>query len=174
MPYLIAAAGALAAIYFFVIRARNAADVASELLDVAQDVRAAARRFGFVRKSKVHPVEAVDDSRVAAATVAVAYAELDGYPTDETKSRLTAAVARAFEVGTPDAEELVILGRWLMSECQGPQPAIARASRRLFKLSGARDVAALMDVIEAVTAEDGLSDRQRDALDDLKRAFRIR
>ena len=44
MHIVIAAIGILTAVYFFVMRARNAADMTNELLDVADDVRAAARR----------------------------------------------------------------------------------------------------------------------------------
>ena len=174
MPYIIAALGLMAAVYFFVIRTRNAADMATDLLDVANDVRAAARRFGFTRRANIHPVEAIDDPRTAAMTVAVAYAELDDYPTEDTRSRLARALASAFGMTLRDAEELMVLGRWLMTECQGPQPAVSRAARKLYKLSGGEDFAALMDVIKAVSPETGLSERQTDALDDLKRAFHIR
>lgn len=174
MPYLIALAGAAAAVYFFLIRARNAASMASELADVAADVQAAARRFGFRRRANIHPVEAVDDPKVAAATVAVAYLDLDGYPTEQAKASLIRALDREFGTGAREAEELAVLGRWLMGECQGAQPAIARATRRLFKLSGGQHLGALMGVVQAVTPETGLSERQRDALDDIKRAMRIR
>lgn len=174
MPYLIALAGAVAAICFFLIRARSAADMASELVDVAADVQAAARRFGFRRRANVHPVETVDDPKVAVATVAVAYLDLDGYPTDEAKGALLRALQSEFGVALREAEELAVLGRWLMGECRGAQPAIARATRRLYKLSGAEHLGALMGVVRQVTPADGLSDRQRDALDDIKRAMRIR
>ncbi len=173
MPFLIALAGVVAAAYFFVIRARNAAHMATELADVAADVQAAARRFGFRRRANVHPVEAVDDPKVAAATVAVAYLELDGYPTGESKGALLRALQSEFGIALKEAEELAVLGRWLMTECNGAEPAIARATRRLYKLSGGQHLGALMGVVQAVTP-DGLSDRQRDALDDIKRGMRLR
>ena len=47
MHLVIAALGILTAVYFFVIRARGAAEMTSELIDMAADVRAAARRLGF-------------------------------------------------------------------------------------------------------------------------------
>lgn len=174
MPYIVAAMGAIAAIYFFVIRARNAADIASELVGAAADVQAAARRFGFRRRANIHPVEAVDDPNVAATLVAVSFLELDDYPTDDAKTRLIRALQTEFDVSVTDAEELCVLGRWLMTECQGPQPALTRGARRLYKLTGANDFTALMTVLSAIAPENGLTDRQRDALDDLKRAFKIR
>jgi hypothetical protein len=38
-------------------RARNAAHVASDVVDMAETVLGAARRFGFRRKADRHPVE---------------------------------------------------------------------------------------------------------------------
>ncbi|QLQ20376.1 MAG: hypothetical protein HZT43_19915 [Exiguobacterium profundum] len=61
MPFFIALLGALAAGYYFWRRSRNAANIATELMDVASDVRLAARRFGFKRQADIHPVEAVED-----------------------------------------------------------------------------------------------------------------
>ncbi len=174
MPYLIALAGVIAAVYFFVIRARNAADMASELVDVAADVRSAARRFGFKRRANVHPMETVEEPSVIAATIGISYLELDGLPSEAAQSRLRVALAQEFQTGVKDAEEMMVFGRWLMGECQGPQPAIDRAARRMFKLGQGKDLAALMAVIQAVSPEEGLTDRQRDALEDIKRAFRIK
>ena len=56
MPYLIALFGLVIGAYFWIQRARTAADAARELTGVAQDVMAAARRFGFRRRHDMHPV----------------------------------------------------------------------------------------------------------------------
>lgn len=172
MHIAIAAIGILTAVYFFVIRARNAAEMTHELLDVADDVRAAARRLGFRRTQAVHPVDGIDDPNTAAATVAMAYLELHGLPTEETGNKLLQSLQHRLEVPLKDAEELMILGRWLMNECQGPQPAIARAARRLYRLTGGNP-GPLLDVIGDIS-EEPLTDRQRDALDDIRTAFRLR
>ncbi len=66
-----------------------------------------------------------------------------------------------------------VLGRWFMSECGGADPAIARLSRKLYKIGGAEQMEPLMDVLKS-TVKDGLSDRQRDALEDITRAMRVR
>ena len=60
MPYIIAQLGFLAGAYFWMIRARAAADAARDLTGVAQDVMAAARRFGFRRRLNTHPVESLE------------------------------------------------------------------------------------------------------------------
>lgn len=172
MHIIIAAIGILAGIYFFVMRAKNAAEMTSELLDVADDVRAAARRFGFRRNKAAHPVESIEDANTAAATVAMAYMELQGLPTEETRNALVKSLQSELQIPKSDAEELLILGRWLMNECNGPEPAIPRAARQLYKLT-AGNISPLMEILKSVTA-DPLGDRQREALDDIKRAFRIR
>lgn len=173
MPFIVAALGALAAVYFFVIRARNAAEMSNELLDVANDVRSAMRRFGFSRRQDQHPVDSIDDPNVARATIAVSYMELHGLPTEETRDALVRAIQSAWDVSAPEAEELTILGRWLMNECNGASPAIARTSKKLVKIDGTGNLDKLMTVLKSVS-QDPLSDRQRDALGDIKTAFRIR
>jgi hypothetical protein len=172
MHIVIAALGILTAIYFFVIRARNAAEMTTELLDVADDVRAAARRFGFRRTKALHPVDGIEDANTAAATIAMAYLELHGLPTEEKKDALLRSIQHRLQVSHKDAEELMILGRWLMNECQGPSPAIARAARRLYRITGGNP-GPLLDVIGDIS-EEPLSDQQKDALDDIRTAFRMR
>ena len=172
MHIVIAAIGIIATAYFFIMRAKGAAEMTSELMDVADDVRAAARRFGFRRNKALHPVEAIEDPNTAAATVAVAYMDLAGMPTEETRSNLVLALQQHLEVSKSDAEELLILGRWLMNECQGADPAVSRASRKLYKLTGG-DIGPLMEILKSVSA-DPLGDHQREALDDIRLAFRLR
>jgi hypothetical protein len=102
-----------------------------ELLDMADDVRAAARRFGFRRNKDMHPVEAIDDPNTAAATVASAYFELDGLPTENTRADLLSAMQSHLEIDKPETDDLLVLGRWLMNECQGAQPAVTRQIAKL-------------------------------------------
>lgn len=47
MPYLVALFGLAIGAYFWIQRARTAAEATRELTGVAQDVMATARRFGF-------------------------------------------------------------------------------------------------------------------------------
>lgn len=175
MPVLIALAGIVAAVLFFVIRARNAAQAGADLLDMANDVRLAARRFGFRKRADLHPAEAIEDPNIAIAAIASAFLELDDLPTADQRGALVRRLGPALEVSAEDAGELVILGRWMVTECGGPDAAISRLSRKLQRLSGPEGFAPLMAAIQAV-AEAGsghLSQHQSEALDDIKRAFRI-
>jgi hypothetical protein len=170
MHIVIGAIGLLTAVYIFVIRARNAAEMTQELMGMADEVRAVARRLGFRRTGAVHPVEAIDDPNTAAATIATAYLELHGLPTEETRATLVRAMQSALEIDLKEADEQLILGRWLVNECNGPVPAIARAARRLSKLTSG-EIGPLLDILASITA-DPISDRQADAMQEIKRAFR--
>lgn len=59
MPFLIALLSIVSAVAFFIIRSRNTLNAARDLAGMADDVRLAAHRFGFRRKSNVHPVDAL-------------------------------------------------------------------------------------------------------------------
>lgn len=175
MPFVLALLGALGAVYFFVIRARNARDMASEVLDVANDVRLAARRFGFRRQTHVHPVDAIEDSNIAVAALGSAFVELDDLPTREQRAALGRAVARMGGIAHSEAEEMLVLGRWIVNESGGPAQSVSRLAKRLYKMTGADGFAPLMEVIKAVgeAGQGGLSAGQKDALSDVQRAFRI-
>ncbi|NSX53624.1 hypothetical protein [Parasulfitobacter algicola] len=175
MPFLIALAGIAVAAYFFILRSRNAANIAGDILDAAVDVKNAARRFGFKRRSNTHPVEDIDDPNIAIAALAVSFLELDDYPTQEHRKALHLNMQSTLDISAKDAEEMTVLGRWLMNECNGPDMAVSRLSRKLHKMSGAAAFTPLLTVLrDTLSAGDSeMNEKQRDALDDVKRAFRI-
>ena len=175
MHIIIAALGVLAAVYFFVIRARNAADMAGELADMANDVRLAARRFGFRRQTNVHPVETIEDPKLAIGAIGTAFLELDELPTKEQRDALNAALEQTLHLDSEAVQEMSVLGHWFVAECQGAATAIPRLSRKLYKLGGQEAFQPLLTVIDAVAyaGSGGLNPGQQDTLDDIKRAFRI-
>ena len=65
-----------------------------------------------------------------------------------------------------------MLGRWLASECGGPEAGILRLSRRLNKIAGADGFQTLMELIKNLLKDDW-SEAQHAALHDVKRAFRL-
>lgn len=176
MPFVIALIGIVVAAYFWAQRARTAAEAARELTGVAQDVMSAARRFGFRRRANVHPVEALDDPDVAVAGAGIAFLELGGLPSSEQHDRLVASLQSHLGQSASRAEEALILGRWLVGECGGPQPGLTRMTRRLYKLRGADSFQSLMAVLKDVAAagRDGaISPRQSDALAEIAALYRI-
>ena len=176
MPFLIAIAAAFGTVVFWMYRARMARDVASDLADVASDVLGAARRFGFRRRANQHPVDSIDQPELAIGALAMAFIELDAMPVAEQRLQMTASLGRHLSVSLDRAEEVSILGHWLVNQCQGPAGAIERISKRLFRINGAASLDPLMNVLKDVTAagNGGLSPRQKDALADIARYLRVR
>lgn len=176
MPYIIAILGLLAGAYFWIIRARAAADAARDLTGVAQDVMAAARRFGFRRKLNTHPVESLEEPDVAIAGAGIAFLELGGLPSAEMHDRLIASLQSHLGQSHSKAEEAVVLGRWLVAECGGAQAGLVRLTRRLYKMRGADSFQPLMAVLKDVAAagrDQSVSTRQREALEEIAQLYRI-
>ncbi len=176
MPFILGVLGVIIAAYFWANRVRDAGHMAGDLIDMGRDVKAAARRFGFSRRANVHPVESIDDPNIAAAAIAEAFITLDDLPSREHLDRLRVQLRRVLRVDDDTAQELMVLGRWLINECGGAQPAFSRISRKLFKLEGPSALAPLMDIITATIPGDdaALSTRQSEAIDEIKTAFRLR
>lgn len=175
MPFILGLIGVIAAAYFWANRARNAAHIGQDLVNVAGDVMSAARRLGFRRRADVHPVESVDDTKLATGALALAFLELGSLPTAEDHESLIRSMQSHLDLGVKDAEEMLILGRWLVNECNGPMPAVTRLSKRLVRLDRAGSLTPLMSVLNDVgqTAHGDLSDTQKDALAEISRRFKL-
>ncbi|MEZ5778397.1 MAG: hypothetical protein R3E44_08550 [Paracoccaceae bacterium] len=176
MPIIIGLIGAVTVAFIWIMRMRNAAEMTHELAGVAQDVMSAARRLGFRKKYNTHPVESVDEPHLAISAIAIAFLELDGLPTAEQQDALLRSLQSHTGQGLKDAEESLILGRWLVNESNGPAPAVSRLARRLAKIDRAGGFNPLMGVLNDIaTAGRGgvVSDRQKDALAEIARAFKL-
>lgn len=175
MPVILAVVAAITGVLFFVLRARNAANAAGDLLDMANDVRLAARRFGFRRQTNLHPAESIEEPNIAIAGIASAFLELDDLPTADQRDTLAWEITKVLNTSKQDADELCVLGRWMVSECGGADPAIARLSRKLYRLDpqGLTPLLSLVSGTLAKSATGGLNVKQTEALDDVKRAFRL-
>lgn len=176
MHIILGLIGALTVAFIWVTRMRNAAEMTHELAGVAGDVMAAARRLGFRRKLDTHPVESLDEPNLAIGAIGIAFLELGGLPTAEQQDALLTALQSRTGQTPKDAEETLILGRWLVTESNGPSQAIPRLARRLAKIDRAGSFTPLMAVLNDVAQagrSDGVSDKQRDALTEIAQAFRL-
>ncbi|NTT87521.1 hypothetical protein [Tabrizicola fusiformis] len=177
MPVILSVIAAAGAVLWWMYRARAAGQVAQDLAGAASDVLNAARRFGFQRRANLHPVESIDKPELAVGAIGLAFLELDGLPSQEQQQALTRSLARHMVIPVAQAEEILILGRWLIGECGGPLPAIERLAKRLFRLNGAASVEPLLSVLKEVAVaggQGGLSDRQKGAIEDIARLMRLR
>lgn len=161
--------------YFWMVRMRAAAEMTQELAGVAGDVVNAARRFGFRRKHNQHPVDAVDEPKLAIGGAGLAFLELSGLPNSDQHDALLRGLQSHLGLSLKDAEEAAILGRWLVSESGGAEPGFARLTRRLRKIAPQEGFEPLMGVLNDVAgaARDGLSEKQKEALQEVTRAFRL-
>lgn len=176
MPALLAILGLVTVAFIWITRMRNAAEMTHEIAGVAQDVLSAARRLGFRRRLNTHPVDSVEEASLAIGALGIAFMELGGLPTAEQQDRLVASLQQHTGQSLKDAEETLILGRWLVNEAQGPQPAITRLARRLAKIDRAGALDPLMAVLTDITAMNrsgAVSARQQDALAEIARAFKV-
>ena len=175
MHIILGIIAAAAGIYYFLIRARHTIEVADEVADMAQTALGAARRFGFRRQANKHPVECTKEPELAVAGLASAYLALDSYPTEEARQNLLLGLQSTFDVSLKEAEEMATLGQWFVNECNGPDPAISRLSRKLHRLAGAEGLVNAMSVISGIAKTSGTdpSEKQIDALADIKRAFKV-
>lgn len=177
MPVIIAVLSALAAVYFFFIRARNAKDMAQDVLSTADDVLTtvvnAPRRIRFRRATNEHPVEGIEDPRLAIAALASAFVELDDLPTAEQRKALMIQFRAVLRADPEEAEEMAVIGRWIVGQCNGPDEAVTRLSRKLSKLDGGASIEDLTTILTAVTGENGLSEHQRESIVEIKRVFKL-
>lgn len=149
----------------------NPGDVLSVADDAVTTVRNAPRKLAFRRQTKEHPVEGIDDPRIAVCGIAQAFIELDDLPTKEQRDKLHLDLRSKLRVSEEEAEELETLGRWLVAQCNGAEAAVSRLARRLYKIDGAASWDQLQDILMDL-AQDDLSASQVSAIGDLKTALK--
>lgn len=170
---LLAIIGLLAAASFWIWRIRAASEAAQELTNMASDVLGAARALGFRRRANVHAVDSVEDPQLATTGIAMAFLELDNMPSRDDQQALARSLDRNLGCGMEKAEEMMIVGRWLVNECNGPMPAITRLTKRLNRLDNAA-FQTLLPILNDIGSRAGqLSDRQRDALAEISRRMKL-
>lgn len=173
MAFIVGALGVLGAVYYWMSRARGAADMADDVADMAQSVTGAARRWNFRRQTDQHPIDCIEEQNLALGGLAVAFMELGGRPTAEDEATMHVALRSKLRISAEDADELAILGRWFIQQCPTTEAAFARLGRKLKLLTGPRGSLHIGAILDHMI-ENGRrpSSRQTDALDELDRLFR--
>ncbi len=177
MHILIAIIGAAASALYWYSRMRSgvgsAREMADDAADVVQTVLNAPRRIAFRRQTGAHPVEGIDDPRVAVAAIAQAVLELADLPTKEDRDRLTVLIRKELSAGAEEAEEMQVLGRWLTGQCGGADRAVRRISKKLYKMDGRAHQEVLFNILLGLAGPDGLDAAQHGALEDIRIALRL-
>ncbi|WP_299143185.1 hypothetical protein [uncultured Tateyamaria sp.] len=170
MPIIIAILAALGGAIWWWVRSNP-----REALDTAQDLATTAinapRRLAFRRQTNAHPVEGIDDERIAICAIAQSFIELEQLPTIEQRNRLNVLLRSRLRCSQEEAEEMEVLGRWLVTQCNTAKEAIPRLGRRLRKIDTGQSWDTMQDLLSALIEGD-LSRAQVDAIDDLRIAFK--
>ena len=172
MPIVIAVLTAIAGAIWWWVR-NNPREAIDTARDAATTVRNAPRRLAFRRQTNAHPVQGIDDPRIAICAIAQSFLELDTLPTIEQRKRLHVLLRSQFRCSEEEAEEMEVLGRWLVTQCNGAREAVPRLGRRLHSIDDGTAWESLQDILAPLVGEE-LSSAQRDATDDLKIAFKRR
>ncbi|PTX57333.1 hypothetical protein C8N43_2000 [Litoreibacter ponti] len=172
MPVVLAILALVGGAIWWWIR-NNPRDAISAAQDAVTVARNAPRKIAFRRQTKEHPVQGVDDPRLAVATIAQAFMGLDDLPTKEARQRLHTALRQHYQLSAEDGEEMDTLARFLIQQCQGETEAISRVGRRLHNIDGQNSWDDLTEMLKAASG-DTLSERQREAIHDLRVALKIR
>lgn len=149
---------------------QNPGDAIDVAADVATTVRNAPRKLAFRKQTNAHPVEGIDDPRIAICALAQAFIELDSLPTKEQRDKLHLLLRTKLKCSEEEAEEMEVLGRWLQGQCNDAKSAIPRIARRMRKIDGDASWDQLQEVLGALV-EDELSSGQVSAIEDIRQAF---
>jgi len=171
MHIVLAALAAVAGIGFWIWRARMAARAASDLLETADDIRAAVRRFGYRRKTNTNPLDGIEDARLAAAGILCAFANMDGGIGSAEIAAIADECRRAFKTEAEEATQIGAYGRWLAQQSANMDETVRRLARNLETKLAAEEKEQLFGMIERVASIEGggLSDGQRRTLENLAR-----
>ena len=174
MPVLIAIAGLLVGALIWYNRIKAAGYAAGELKDAANDVRLAARRFGFKRKANVHPIDTLDDARLAAAGIVAATVQMDGLWDQSMSDAMVQQAQSVFGTDLGEAEEIVIFARWIADQGKNPHETVRRLARRLKKLAGIEALEDTVQMIAAVSKRGGkeLSENAKDSIATVERVLK--
>ncbi len=170
MPIIILILTAIGGAIWWWIR-NNPREAIDTAMDVATTVRNAPRKLAFRKQVNAHPVEGIDDERIAICAIAQSFIELDDLPTQEQRNQLHVLLRTKLRCTEEESREMEVLGRWLMTQCNGAKDAIPRLGRRLNKIDSGNSWDRLQDVLLPL-AGDQLSQSQVDAINDLKLALR--
>lgn len=171
MHILIAILGAIAAIGYWMYRARDAKDTARDLFEMGNDVRLAAKRFRYKQKTNVHPVDSVEDARLLAAGLMIVAAETNGSVTAAEQSVMKRQAVEYFGCSTEDAAEMISFGHWIAAQGNKDETT-RRMIKRVVALGGKETLPDLIEMVSAVGTVDKptLDDGVEELVERLKRA----
>lgn len=159
---------------FWIYRLRTARDAAETLVEAANDVRLAARRFGFRRKTNLHPADCLEDPRLAAMGIGAAVVQMQRSWDREASDTLVREAQRLFDIDVNEATEMAVFGRWLSDQSGTRAEMVRRLGKRVLSIAGPEalpDLERLIDALVPVGAGAPVEDIE-DARATLRRILR--
>ncbi|MEH6644145.1 hypothetical protein [Sulfitobacter sp.] len=167
--------GGLIAVGFLTYRRfQRGAYLAGDMSVAPAPVRAAAKRLGFHAQPNVHSIVSVPTAELCVAAMAVAFAQMDDKVTPDEDVIIT-SLKKHLQLEQQEAQDMALMGPWLVEQGGGPTPAFERLTKRLKQLDHGPVFSKMMNVIGDVKAagtKGMASARQADAMGTLARIFR--
>lgn len=156
--------------YSRLIAAREASET---LADAANDVRLAAKRFAYRRRIKTHPLDSVDDARIAVLGIIAAMIQMDHLWDKDTYNQMVRQAQSLFHIDAKEATEMTILAKWLSDQSHDRDEVVRRLGRRLRDMAGQAVLPELERLITVMVGADGTrSESVEEAQAALVRALR--
>jgi uncharacterized tellurite resistance protein B-like protein len=152
---LVAVLGVLAIVLW---RMSQAANAARDIAGAAEEAHSFWRRLMLRRKAGKHPLDSIQDPREAAAAMMVAIAQWDGALTEREEAAIREEMQAHFEVGEPEAGELVARGRWLAEDVGDLGTFLKRASHPVQARCTAAEKRDLIEMLTRVADVGGRPD----------------
>ncbi len=148
--------GMVSAAWLWARRAKQAKEVADNVVEMARDVRSTFRRLGFKRRSDVHPADCVDDPRLAVAGIVAAIARMRGPLSPQTLDAFKSEVMETFKTDPQHADDIIAFGQWVARQCTTPELAAHKLGAVVRKSVGADAMPEIIWMIERVASADGV------------------
>lgn len=159
MGVIIAILGALAGVVVLVWRLSILFRAGQETVEVANDLRLAARRHGWRRKQGKRPIEGVEDPQLAAATILLMILRTEE-PVDESlKARLGQTLCDVFGCDRQTGQDLVSEAVFVTHELQDDRGWIGKLARNALAPCSPEEKQDIPHMLNSVSAKP-LSDTQ--------------
>lgn len=155
MHILIGLMGLIAAVGFWIYRARDAARGAQELADLAGEAANLPRKMRFQHKARKKGLAMVEDPREAALILMLGVARTAGEVSLEQKSIIRTQAMQHFQVNEDEAEELLARAAWASSDLANPDNAITRMIDLIAQSVSDNERAGMLDMLRAVARAEG-------------------
>lgn len=126
---------------------------AGEIAGATDEVQVAAFRVDYRCKAGVHPVDTIEDPRIAGAAILIALAEVEGRTDPLEQQSILREARRLFATDAEETDAIVAVAAWIVAQCGGAQGAMGRLPHRLRALAQDKTSPELQRLADMVTEQ---------------------